>query len=1255
MQTVSFPTLPRIEPVAVKIATVMKQGCYAVIVAVATVGLFACASGRIVQTVSGDQHIVPDEAEHRLFLVGDAGEDNAILRDNLELLRTRLRASSVPATVLYLGDNLYPYGVPNPEDSIAYREAVNILDAQVQGLEGLAWQVVFIPGNHDWNKGKAGGLEAIRNQDAYIRLMGDKKVKLLPRKGCPGPEVIELTKDVVVLIIDSQWWLHDWRVEKDINAGCEIRTRADFITAFDEILKEYKEQQVIVAMHHPLMSAGSHGGYFRVRDHLFPLTNISSLKNLFIPLPVIGSIYPVYRSNFGHIQDIVHPRYQQLRQGLLAAASLYNNVIFTSGHEHSLEYHTNERHHFIVSGSGSRTSEIGKPKTLQYGHGVPGFVQLNLKPGGAVDMLIWESARPDAPVFSKSLTGMKYTEPDVGAYPDVREMPATTMASVSTEYDKRGLHRFLLGKRYRDVYSIPVEAKVLNLQTAHGGLTPVKRGGGFQTNSLRLLTSDKREYAARSMNKDASKLLPEVFKSTFASDILQDQFTASHPYAAFVIPGMASRAGVYHTNPELYFLPKQHALGRYAEDFGDQLFLLEERPAGDWSQESSFGNSAKIISYTDVLELTMDDYRNVVDQEFVLRSRLFDMFLGDWDRHDDQWRWAAFDRTDGKGQSFRPIPRDRDQAFSDYDGLVIRISTWFTPTLRKTARFSGDVKNVKWFNDNGKFFDRDFLNALTEDKWLKVAKELQDALTDDVIETHIRQWPAQIFTHKGEHIISTLRERRNNLQSYASRYYHELSKTILIRGTNHADYFEITRSKGQTRIRVYDSNRQGDKNALYYDRTFKNTETKEIQLYALRGHDRVEINGGASSGIRVYVVGGPGSDKVLVSGSSGAGGVRILDTQPPDEIVSKQQVNYRQVEDADNTYERKSFLYDYAIPQVIIAGNPDDGLLLGGGVQWTKHGFRKSPFASRQSLSGFYALATKAFGVDYAGEWVDVLGSIDVGLTANYRGPTFVQNFFGFGNEAIQDLDRNINFYRVRKRSYSIVPSLRAGKELGTSLVLRGGLESHQVEDTEGRFVTLPQNGLPPDVFDEMRFGVVGLDFRHRKVDNPTYTRRGFDFRLSSGLDIPLSGDNRAHRYLKTSVATYYRFKYLGQPVLATRFGAEWHGGDFQFFQAAILGAQDNFRGVRKERFAGDKMFYHNTDLRFVIAQWRSYLVPAAMGIQVNFDHGRVWRAGETSDTWHYAYGGGVWVSPFQSILLTLSYHKSDVDNRISVAMGFLF
>jgi hypothetical protein len=893
---------------------------------------------------------------------------------------------------------------------------------------------------------------------------------------------------------------------------------------------------------------------------------------------------------------------------------------------------------------------------MQFGHGVPGFMQLNLNSNGALDLLVWESqsADPETPVYKTKLTPGVTAVSDTVEYADVSTMPETLQLAIA-DFDKGGLYRFAFGERYRSVYNIPVPAWVLDLEQANGGLTPIKKGGGFQTNSLRIIDASGREYSARSMNKDASKLLPDYFRNTFASDILQDQFSASHPYAAFVIPGLADKAGVYHTNPRLVYIPKQEALGRYAEAFGDQLFLFEERPSEEWAAAQHFGGCEDIVGFDDVIEEMKEDYRNQVDQEFTLRSRLFDFFLGDWDRHDDQWRWAKCDRKDGKGHTYRPIPRDRDQAFAIYDGALISAAKLFTPAIRKLNVFKGDNSSMKWFNDNGKIFDRDFLNQITRDQWIATAEELKQTISDVDIEENIRLLAPDVFAEGGPEIIEILKERRDRLPEFAAEYYDILARGVYIRATNNADFIEIVENPGVVTIRLYDSNKEGDKQELYYDRTMYRHETKEIQIYGLAGHDHVEVGGSGSGGIRVIFVGGEDEDVATITDGKGHSRIRLQDTEPKSDVLGGVGLSYRQVGDDKNSYERSAFLYDYAIPKLLLAGNPDDGFLFGGGVSWVKHGFQKSPYASKHSIDGFFAVATSSYGLKYEGEWTDVLGKLDAGLMARFDGPTFVQNFYGFGNESVELESEDVDYYRVRKQGYAIVPFIRAGQERGSSLKLHMGVESHEVEATDGRFVTAAGSGLPDDIFDDKLFFTTGVAYQYAISDNPLFTRRGVDLNLATGLDVPLNGDDDAHQYLKASLATYYQFKHLGRPILATRVGAEWHGGDYQFYQGGILGSQGNFRGMRKQRLVGDKVFYHNTDLRFFLTRWQGYYLPAALGFQINFDHGRVWHENEDSDVWHYAYGGGVWLGIFETFLLSLNYHKSDIDQRFSVAMGFMF
>ena len=113
----------------------------------------------------------------------------------------------------------------------------------------------------------------------------------------------------------------------------------------------------------------------------------------------------------------------------------------------------------------------------------------------------------------------------------------------------------------------------------------------------------------------------------------------------------------------------------------------------------------------------------------VLRARLLDMVLADWDRHDDQWRWLAYPHSGG-GVTFRPLPRDRDQALFVNEGfLPHRASVEYL--LPRIQGFDYTFRNVNSFNFNARYFDRSFLTELSRADWRALADSVQTSLTDD--------------------------------------------------------------------------------------------------------------------------------------------------------------------------------------------------------------------------------------------------------------------------------------------------------------------------------------------------------------------------------------------------------------------------------------------------------------------------------------------------------------------------------------------
>lgn len=235
------------------------------------------------------------------------------------------------------------------------------------------------------------------------------------------------------------------------------------------------------------------------------------------------------------------------------------------------------------------------------------------------------------------------------------------------EYAAGGLKKIFLGKHYRQEWTTPVRVRVLNLDTL-GGMTPTEQGGGRQTKTLRLKDARGKEYVLRTIDKDYGGALPEITHGTFVERLAKDQVSTAHPYAAVTIPLLAEAAGIYHTNPQIVLVPDDPRLGSFKQTFANALCLFEERPDDDQSDAPHFGFSKEVVSTAKMLEKIREKASHRVDQTAFVRARLFDIFIGDWSRHEDQWRWATFNQN---GITlYRPIPRDRDQVYTLFDGII---------------------------------------------------------------------------------------------------------------------------------------------------------------------------------------------------------------------------------------------------------------------------------------------------------------------------------------------------------------------------------------------------------------------------------------------------------------------------------------------------------------------------------------------------------------------------------------------------------
>jgi hypothetical protein len=230
-----------------------------------------------------------------------------------------------------------------------------------------------------------------------------------------------------------------------------------------------------------------------------------------------------------------------------------------------------------------------------------------------------------------------------GAPGDAPVRAGDTVLVTPGSYDAGFLRRWFLGGGYRDLWSVPVAAEVLDLERFAGGLTPTGTGSGQQTRSLRFRGADGREYSFRSIDKDAARSLDPVLRESLAAAVMQDRVSAMLPLSALVVGSLQQATGVLYAPPELVLLPDDARLGEYREQFRLLLGWIEERPDEGEEGGTGFADSPRVVGSPRLLELLEESSSNRVDALAYLRARLIDVVVGDWDRHPDQWRWARFD------------------------------------------------------------------------------------------------------------------------------------------------------------------------------------------------------------------------------------------------------------------------------------------------------------------------------------------------------------------------------------------------------------------------------------------------------------------------------------------------------------------------------------------------------------------------------------------------------------------------------------
>ncbi|MCW3114759.1 MAG: surface antigen precursor [Segetibacter sp.] len=823
-------------------------------------------------------------------------------------------------------------------------------------------------------------------------------------------------------------------------------------------------------------------------------------------------------------------------------------------------------------------------------------------------------------------------------------------ASIAPDYDSVGkFHRFWLGESYRKLWAAPVKMRVFHLSKEKGGLTVLQRGGGLQTKSLRLKDSRSRQWVLRTIQKYPERALPEKLRKTVAKDILQDQVVTGHPYSALTVPPFAQALGIPHSNPEIVYVADDPSLGEYRSDFANSVLLFEEREVVDTIKSD---NSQK------AQENLQGDNDIRVDQKLVLRARLLDILMGDWDRHEDQWRWERI--RDRSGLVYIPVPRDRDKVYYNTSGVLpwFLSHQWLKSNLQG---FKGEIRDIPGYNFNNRYFDRYFLTALGEDVWKEQIKYVQTKITDSLISRSIKLLPDTIYALSGEKIIRTLIARRATLQKEALKYYRFISKYVDIPASDKHELFDIeNKSNGQLGVTIYKIKKDGTKDKVIYNRTFDPAVTKEVRLYAFAGKDIFSVVGSGKSAIKVRLIGGPDRDSFYVSNEvQNRSKVYAYDRfdEPnvlPNRTVAKIRTSF---DSSVNQFDKRWFKYDQLGPVVMAQYNLDQGVQLRVGLIFEKHGFRREPYAARHEIYGNYSTGRKAFMFTYFADIKRVFGSTDMMINVLSRGPHNISNFYGIGNETefIRTGAKGINFYRNRYDYINADVRLKRNvlRHLRLSAGLAGQFYSSSQKNNTNHFLN-SYNTLrnDEDVFSTRYYGglVAGAELDTRNTLMLPASGVYWTSEIRGMHEI--SGEAKSYAQLRSELNLYIPVTRDSNLVMFNRVGAGTTVGEPAFFQQMQLGGIQNLRGFHTNRFTGKSMFYHSIQARLKLFDFTSYLLPGSVGLIGFNDIGRVWVPGESSNKWHDGYGGGIYIVPADLVLIQVVIGHSKEGTQPYITIG---
>ncbi|MGH7475299.1 MAG: BamA/TamA family outer membrane protein [Longimicrobiales bacterium] len=855
--------------------------------------------------------------------------------------------------------------------------------------------------------------------------------------------------------------------------------------------------------------------------------------------------------------------------------------------------------------------------------------------------------------------------------PSTRDIVVTV--APGPEYQAGGLARTLLGSGWRQVWLTPVDVPVFDMSRYAGGLEFQERGGGHQSITLHLIEEDGwREYRFRSVNKfPAIQAMPPSLRGTTAAALVQDNVSSLFPAAPLLVPPLLDAIDVLHVEPALYIMPDEPRLGVYQDSFAGMLGTVELSPQEAPDDEPGFAGSRKIKNAGNFLDDIRASRMHRLDEREFVAVRLVDFMINDTDRTLDNVRFARYGE-DGD-YHWRPLPRDRDRAFMDARGLLIEHVV--RPLYPKLIAF-GSTYSLEGLTYTSHDLDRRLLQRLTRRAVEEVALQVQESISDEVIERVIgelpHRWRGQ--TDAAARLREGLRARRDQLPAVALEFYEWLAGEVDVHGTDESDRASVVRhADGRVTVTIGGPERlASDGVEPFYQRTFLPVETNEVRIYLHDADDSAVITGSASKAIRVRVIGGGGDD--VLADSAGGGATHFYDSAGDNEFVT----------DNDTRVSIREWVPPEQLGGLRLDGawSPDwggstgwgpvlgyadrAGVIVGFGPSFRRYGFRRLPHHWDAGGSLLVGLGSGGLGVTIDADYR--LENSPMALTLAARATQFEAiRFHGFGNDTppLDDAEGLVDQDQI-----VVAPALVW--HIGWRA--REGLASELREEAD----VLP--GLRPLV-GRLEAGPVaawsqaepppGSPFateaaRGRDAGGRLGARLGLELDLTGSGAVPdrgwtLQAELAAYPPLLDVAESFGTAAALGSAYLplpgdgthlALRAGSAFASGTFPMQHAPGIGGRETVRGYRWRRFTGETSAFGSAELRVPVGtlplfvRWR-------LGVFGLADAGRVWYESQSQGGWHVGIGGGVWLDALGQAF-SLAFARGE-QNRVYLQRGVSF